>query len=62
MAHALLDAAPDRLMWGTDWPHPNKYEINPNDGDLVDAAYDWIADADLRQKIFATTPQAFYRF
>ena len=62
MAHALLDDAPDRLMWGTDWPHPNKYEINPNDGDLVDAAYDWIADADLRQKIFATTPQAFYRF
>ena len=36
MAHALIEAAPERIMWGTDWPHPNKYVVNPNDGDLVD--------------------------
>src|SRR3982750_4627142 len=44
MAQALVEAAPDRIMWGTDWPHPNKYKVNPNDGDLVDALGDWITD------------------
>ncbi len=45
MAHALIEAAPERIMWGTDWPHPNKYIANPNDGDLVDWFGDWVPDA-----------------
>ena len=44
MAQALIEAAPERIMWGTDWPHPNKYVVNPNDGDLVDAFGDWVTD------------------
>ena len=62
MAHALLDAAPERIMWGTDWPHPNKYEVNPNDGDLADAFGEWVTDEGMRQKILVDTPAAFYRF
>ncbi|MGI9607176.1 MAG: amidohydrolase family protein [Acidimicrobiales bacterium] len=62
MAHALIEAAPDRLMWGTDWPHPNKYEVNPNDGDLVDALGEWVTDDTLRQKILVDTPSKLYRF
>jgi 2-pyrone-4,6-dicarboxylate lactonase len=62
LAHALIAAAPERIMWGTDWPHPNKYEANPNDGDLVDAFGDWVSDGPLRRKIMADTPAAFYRF
>ena len=62
MAHALIQAAPDRIMWGTDWPHPNKYVVNPNDGDLVDAFGDWVADPGMRRKIMVDTPAAFYRF
>ena len=62
MAEALVEANPDRIVWGTDWPHPNKYEVNPNDGDLVDAFGDWIADDGLRRKIMVDTPAAFYRF
>ncbi len=62
MAQALIEAAPDRVMWGTDWPHPNKYEVNPNDGDLVDAFGDWVADETMRQKIMVTTPAALFRF
>ncbi|MEI8144274.1 MAG: amidohydrolase family protein [Alphaproteobacteria bacterium] len=34
-AVALMNAAPDRVLWGTDWPHPN-VKTMPNDGDLVD--------------------------
>ena len=62
MAHALIEEAPDRVMWGTDWPHPNKYEANPNDGDLVNAFGDWVLDEELRQKIMVDTPASFYRF
>jgi predicted TIM-barrel fold metal-dependent hydrolase len=62
MAHALIDAAPDRIMWGTDWPHPNKYEVNPNDGDLADAFGEWVTDGSMRQRILVDTPAAFYRF
>jgi 2-pyrone-4,6-dicarboxylate lactonase len=43
MAHALIEAAPDRIMWDTDWPHPNKYIVNPNDGDLVEAFGDCVS-------------------
>jgi predicted TIM-barrel fold metal-dependent hydrolase len=62
MAHALIEAAPDRIMWGTDWPHPNKYLVNPNDGDLVDAFGDWVTDETLRRTIMVDTPAKFYRF
>jgi 2-pyrone-4,6-dicarboxylate lactonase len=62
MAEALIEAAPERIMWGTDWPHPNKYVVNPNDGDLVDAFGDWVSDEGMRRKILVETPAAFYRF
>ena len=62
MAHALIEVAPGRIMWGTDWPHPNKYEVNPNDGDLVNAFGDWVTDEGLRNKIMVDTPASFYRF
>ena len=62
MAHALIEAAPERIMWGTDWPHPNKYLVNPNDGDLVDAFGDWVTDEGMRRKIMLDNPAAFYRF
>jgi predicted TIM-barrel fold metal-dependent hydrolase len=62
MAEALVEAAPDRIMWGTDWPHPNKYVANPNDGDLVDAFGDWIGDATMRRRIMVDNPAKLYRF
>ena len=62
MAQALIEAAPDRIMWGTDWPHPNKYVANPNDGDLVDAFGDLVTDEAMRRRIMVQTPAAFYRF
>jgi len=62
MAQALIEAAPERIMWGSDWPHPNKYVANPNDADLVDAFGDWVSDDRMRRKIMLDTPAAFYRF
>jgi predicted TIM-barrel fold metal-dependent hydrolase len=62
MARALIEAAPERIMWGTDWPHPNKYLANPNDGDLVDAFGDWVADDAMRRRIMVDNPAGFYRF
>lgn len=62
MARALIEANEDRIMWGTDWPHPNKYEVNPNDGDLVDAFGQWVPDEAMRRKIMVETPEKFYDF
>jgi 2-pyrone-4,6-dicarboxylate lactonase len=62
LAEALIAAAPERIMWGTDWPHPNKYVVNPNDADLVDAFGDWVTDEAMRRRIMVDTPAAFYRF
>jgi 2-pyrone-4,6-dicarboxylate lactonase len=62
LAEALIAAAPDRIMWGTDWPHPNKYVANPNDGDLVDAFGDWVTDETMRRQIMVDTPAKLYRF
>ena len=62
MAHALIAANPERIMWGTDWPHPNKYVVNPNDGDLVDALGEWVTDDAMRRKILVDVPAKFYRF
>jgi predicted TIM-barrel fold metal-dependent hydrolase len=62
LARALIEAAPERIVWGTDWPHPNKYLANPNDGDLVDAFGEWVGDAEMRRRILVDNPAAFYRF
>ena len=62
MAQTLIEAASDRIMWGTDWPHPNKYVVNPNDGDLVDAFGDWVTDEEMRRRIMVDNPAGFYRF
>tara|TARA_S200000501_G_scaffold345283_1_gene357791 strand:+ start:6373 stop:7305 length:933 start_codon:yes stop_codon:yes gene_type:complete len=62
MAHALVEANSDNVVWGTDWPHPNKYDVNPNDGDLVNAFGDWITDPLLREKILVSNPENFYSF
>lgn len=62
LAEALIEANEDRIMWGTDWPHPNKYEVNPNDGDLADAFAEWVTDDRLRQKILVDTAAKLYGF
>ena len=67
-AKALIAAAPDRLVWGSDWPHPAvpghmpANFVMPNDGDLLDILALWTADAALQKKILADNPAQLYDF
>ncbi len=63
-AHMLVDAAPDRIVWGTDWPHVmTKWTIPmPNDGAIADLLLAWIPDAALRRRVLADNPATLYGF
>lgn len=59
---ALINANPDQLVWGTDWPHPQIKGTMPDDTDLLNQFLDWVPDSEHRQKIFVDNPAAFYGF
>ena len=61
-ARALIDAAPDRILWGTDWPHPNVGKHMPNDGDLVDLFARMAPEPGLQRKILVENPARLYGF
>lgn len=60
-AQALVEAAPDRILWGTDWPHPNVRHM-PDDGDLVDLLAKYAPDPAVRHKILVDNPARLYDF
>ena len=63
LARAIVEAAPERLVWGSDWPHPNlQGKPMPNDGDLLDLLADWAPDRAVRDRILAANPAALYGF
>jgi predicted TIM-barrel fold metal-dependent hydrolase len=58
---ALVRANPDRLMWGTDWPHPSiAAEVMPDDGHLLDLFFAWTPDEAVRRKILVETPTKLF--
>jgi predicted TIM-barrel fold metal-dependent hydrolase len=61
-ARALIEAAPDRVLWGTDWPHPNVGKHMPNDGDLVDLFPLMAPDPELQVRILVDNPARLYGF
>jgi predicted TIM-barrel fold metal-dependent hydrolase len=61
-ARALIEAAPDRILWGTDWPHPNVGRHMPNDGDLVDLFPLMAPEPELQKKILVDNPARLYGF
>jgi predicted TIM-barrel fold metal-dependent hydrolase len=60
-ARALIAAAPDRVLWGTDWPHPNVRHM-ADDGDLVDLLADYAPDEATRNRILVDNPSTLYDF
>jgi predicted TIM-barrel fold metal-dependent hydrolase len=62
LARALIEANPDRMLWATDWPHPNKFEAQPNDADLLEQLELWAPDEEMRRRILVDNPVALYGF
>ncbi len=60
-ARALAAHAPERVVWGTDWPHPNHKAV-PNDGDLVDLIADIAPDEKTRQRMLVDNPAKLFGF
>ncbi|MCY3893157.1 MAG: amidohydrolase family protein [Acidimicrobiaceae bacterium] len=60
-AQALIAAAPERILWGTDWPHPNVRHM-PDDGDLVDMLAAFAPDESTRNRILVSNPETLYDF
>ena len=59
-AKTVVDAIPDRVLWGTDWPHPNMRTHMPDDGKLVDMIPKIAATAELQQKLLVANPMRLY--
>jgi predicted TIM-barrel fold metal-dependent hydrolase len=61
MARALVAHAPQRLLWGTDWPHPNMNgRLMPNDGDLFDLLSECVDDRAVLEQILVKNPREVY--
>ena len=58
-ARTLIEAAPERVLWGTDFPHPNVRAM-PNDGELVDLFAAFCSDEALRRKVLVDNPTRLY--
>lgn len=61
LARILADQAPERVLWGTDWPHPNHTAV-PNDGTLVDLIGEIAPSEATRRLILVDNPAAFFGF
>jgi predicted TIM-barrel fold metal-dependent hydrolase len=61
-ARVLFEAASDRLVWGSDWPHVMVKGAMPNDGDLCDILCHWAGDDGMLHKVLVDNPARLYGF
>lgn len=59
-ARAIVERFPDRVLWGTDWPHPNVKPLMPDDGVLVDVIAKIAVTEGLRRKLLVDNPMRLY--
>ncbi len=59
-ARHLVERFPDRVLWGTDWPHPNMKDHMPDDGRLVDVIPHIAPTPELQQKLLVDNPMRLY--
>jgi D-galactarolactone isomerase len=63
LAQAFVKHAPQRMVWGSDWPHPTqKDDDKPNDATLVDLLVEWAPDEATRNRILVDNPATLYGF
>jgi predicted TIM-barrel fold metal-dependent hydrolase len=60
LAKALVAAAPHRLIWGSDWPHPVAGRQKPDGAMLFDRLAEWAPDAEVRRRILVDNPARLY--
>ena len=61
VAQAFVKAAPERCVWGSDWPHPGP-KVKPDDSILFDLLSVWAPDEATRNRILVNNPQVLYGF
>jgi D-galactarolactone isomerase len=61
VAQVFVRAAPERCVWGSDWPHPGP-KVKPDDAVLFDLLRSWAPDDATRHRILVTNPQDLYGF
>jgi 2-pyrone-4,6-dicarboxylate lactonase len=61
IAHAIVEASPDRVLWGTDFPHPNATH-DADEADLVDLVPQFAPSASLQQRLLVDNPARLYGF
>jgi predicted TIM-barrel fold metal-dependent hydrolase len=62
VARAYVKQAPERLVWGSDWPHPSERDTKPDDALLFDLLADWAPDIHVRTRILVDNPAKLYGF
>jgi D-galactarolactone isomerase len=63
LAKALVKAAPERMVWASNWPHPSvSGPAVPRDSDLLDVLLNWVGDAATRSRILVDNPAKLYGF
>lgn len=60
-ARELVKRNPERMVWGTDWPHPD-VAVVPEDGPLLETLFEWLPDAAARDRVLVDNPAKLYRF
>jgi D-galactarolactone isomerase len=61
VAQTYVKAAPERCVWGSDWPHPGP-KVKPDDANLFDLLSVWAPDEAMRNRILVANPEALYGF
>ena len=61
-AHELIKAAPQQVIWGSDWPHVMVKGAMPNDGDICNLLGNWVIDAAIRKQVLVDNPARLYGF
>jgi D-galactarolactone isomerase len=62
LAKAAAKAAPERMLWATNWPHPTPGIVKPDDAWMLDMLLDWIPDEAARKKALVDNPADLYGF
>jgi predicted TIM-barrel fold metal-dependent hydrolase len=62
VARAYVKAAPERMVWGSDWPHPSERDVKPDDAVLFDLLADWAPEEAVRHRILVQNAEALYGF